>query len=73
MSGVTTSDDREELLIERKFKAQITLGYHGHISLWKTLLLELLVSEKSGPDPKDNNNDYLKCLVPKTDKSLITV
>jgi hypothetical protein len=63
MSGVTTSDDREVLFIERKFKVQVTLGYHGHISLWKTLLLELLVGEKSGPDPKDNNSDCLKCLV----------
>jgi hypothetical protein len=63
MSGVTISVDREVLFVERKFKVQVTLGYCGHISLWKTLLLELLVSEKSGPDPKDKNNDCLKCLV----------
>jgi mediator of RNA polymerase II transcription subunit 14 len=49
MSSVTVSDDREVLFVEREFKVQVTLGYHGHISLWKTLHLELLVGEKSGP------------------------
>jgi mediator of RNA polymerase II transcription subunit 14 len=48
MSSVTVSDDEEVLFVERKFKVQVTLGYRGHISLWKTLHLEFLVGEKSG-------------------------
>jgi mediator of RNA polymerase II transcription subunit 14 len=43
------SSDREVLFVEREFKVQVTLGYCGHISLWKTLHLEFLVGEKSGP------------------------
>ena len=49
MSSVTVSDDREVLCVEWEFNVQVTLGYHGHISLWKTLHLEFLVGEKSGP------------------------
>jgi mediator of RNA polymerase II transcription subunit 14 len=49
MSSVIVSNDREVLFVEREFKVQVTLRYHGHISLWKTLHLELLVGEKSGP------------------------
>ena len=48
MSSVTVSDDREVLFVEREFNVQLTLGYRGHISLWKTLHIELLVGEKSG-------------------------
>jgi mediator of RNA polymerase II transcription subunit 14 len=48
MSSVTVSDDREVLFVEREFNVQVTLGYRRHISLWKTLHLELLVGEKSG-------------------------
>ena len=48
MSSVPIFDDREVLFVERKFKFQVTLGYCGHMSLWRILHLEFLVGERSG-------------------------
>jgi mediator of RNA polymerase II transcription subunit 14 len=49
ISSATVSDGRVVLHVEGQFKVQVTLGYRGHISLWRILHLELLVGERSGP------------------------
>jgi len=49
ISNVTVSDGRVVLHVEGEFKVQLTLGYRGHLSLWRILHVELLVGERSGP------------------------
>ncbi|XP_031380291.1 mediator of RNA polymerase II transcription subunit 14 isoform X3 [Punica granatum] len=48
-SGVKVSDGAVLLRVDGEFKVLVTLGYRGHLSLWRILHLELLVGEKSGP------------------------
>ncbi|KAK7285133.1 hypothetical protein RJT34_19893 [Clitoria ternatea] len=48
-SGVEVSDGIAMLRVDGEFKVLVTLGYRGHLSLWRILHLELLVGEKNKP------------------------
>ena len=47
ISSVNVSNGRVVLPVEGEFKVQVTLGYRGHMSLWRILHLEFLVGERS--------------------------
>ncbi|XAR68112.1 hypothetical protein NMG60_11003124 [Bertholletia excelsa] len=49
ISEVKVSDGTAMLCVDGEFKVLVTLGYRGHLSMWRILHLELLVGEKSGP------------------------
>ncbi|XP_008788456.2 mediator of RNA polymerase II transcription subunit 14-like isoform X2 [Phoenix dactylifera] len=49
ISDVTVSDGTVVLHVDGEFKVFLTVGYRGHLSLWRILHLELLVGEKNGP------------------------
>ncbi|XP_057960378.1 mediator of RNA polymerase II transcription subunit 14 [Malania oleifera] len=49
ISEVKVSDGTALLCVDGEFKVLVTLGYRGHLSMWRILHLELLVGEKSGP------------------------
>lgn len=49
ISEVKVSDGTVLLSVDGEFKVLVTLGYRGHLSMWRILHLELLVGEKSGP------------------------
>ncbi|TKY61386.1 Mediator of RNA polymerase II transcription subunit 14 [Spatholobus suberectus] len=48
-SDIKVSDGTAMLRVDGEFKVLITLGYRGHLSLWRILHLELLVGEKNKP------------------------
>lgn len=48
ISQVEVSDGTVQLRVNGEFKVLFTLGYRGHLSLWRILHLELLVGEKNG-------------------------
>ncbi|KAK4760344.1 hypothetical protein SAY87_005237 [Trapa incisa] len=48
VSTVKVYDDIVLLIVDGEFKVLVTLGYRGHLSLWRILHLELLVGEKGG-------------------------
>ncbi|PIA46222.1 hypothetical protein AQUCO_01500025v1 [Aquilegia coerulea] len=48
ISEVKVSDGTVHLCVNGEFKVILTLGYRGHLSMWRILHLELLVGEKSG-------------------------
>ncbi|CAJ1961078.1 unnamed protein product [Sphenostylis stenocarpa] len=48
-SDIKISDGTAMLRVDGEFKVLITLGYRGHLSLWRILHLELLVGEKNKP------------------------
>ncbi|KAL1544325.1 Mediator of RNA polymerase II transcription subunit 14, variant 2 [Salvia divinorum] len=45
---IKVSDGVVLLRVDGEFKILVTLGYRGHLSLWRILHLELLVGERSG-------------------------
>ncbi|GMP60861.1 hypothetical protein CsSME_00023554 [Camellia sinensis var. sinensis] len=47
-SEVKVSDGTAMLRVDGEFKVLVTLGYRGHLSMWRILHLELLVGERSG-------------------------
>lgn len=49
ISEVKVSDGTALLCVDGEFKVLVTLGYRGHMNLWRILHMELLVGEKSGP------------------------
>lgn len=49
ISEVKVSDGTVLLSVDGEFKVLVTLGYRGHLSMWRILHLELLVGEKNGP------------------------
>ncbi|KAM7269822.1 hypothetical protein ACFE04_025319 [Oxalis oulophora] len=49
ISEVKISDGTVLLVVQGEFQVLVTLGYRGHLSMWRILHLELLVGEKSGP------------------------
>ncbi|XP_043816187.1 mediator of RNA polymerase II transcription subunit 14 isoform X3 [Manihot esculenta] len=49
ISEVKISDGTALLRVNGEFKVLVTLGYRGHLSMWRILHLELLVGERSGP------------------------
>ncbi|XP_011038571.1 PREDICTED: mediator of RNA polymerase II transcription subunit 14-like isoform X1 [Populus euphratica] len=48
ISKVKVSDGTALLLVDGEFKVLVTLGYRGHLSMWRILNMELLVGERSG-------------------------
>ncbi|XP_027349366.1 mediator of RNA polymerase II transcription subunit 14 isoform X2 [Abrus precatorius] len=48
-SDIKVSDGTAMLAVDGEFKVLVTLGYRGHLSLWRILHLELLVGEKNKP------------------------
>lgn len=46
ISEVNVSDGTALLRVDGEFKVLVTLGYRGHLSMWRILHLELLVGEK---------------------------
>ncbi|KAF6173431.1 hypothetical protein GIB67_027126 [Kingdonia uniflora] len=48
VSEVKVSDGTVLLRVDGEFKVLLTLGYRGHLSMWRILHLELLVGERSG-------------------------
>ncbi|KAK8605205.1 hypothetical protein V6N13_082656 [Hibiscus sabdariffa] len=49
ISEVKVADGTALIRVDGEFKVLVTLGYRGHLSLWRILHLELLVGERSGP------------------------
>ncbi|KAI4364566.1 hypothetical protein MLD38_020640 [Melastoma candidum] len=49
ISEVKVFDGTVLLRVDGEFKVLLTLGYRGHLSMWRILHLEILVGEKSGP------------------------
>ncbi|KAK1417868.1 hypothetical protein QVD17_27002 [Tagetes erecta] len=47
-SEVKIADGTVSLCVPGEFKVLLTLGYRGHLSMWRILHLEVLVGEKSG-------------------------
>lgn len=45
---VKISDGTVNLYVEGEFKVLLTLGYRGHLSMWRILHLEVLVGERTG-------------------------
>ncbi|XP_072976342.1 mediator of RNA polymerase II transcription subunit 14 [Typha angustifolia] len=48
ISEVVVSDGTAVLRVDGEFKVILTLGYRGHLSMWRILHLKLLVGEKNG-------------------------
>ncbi|KAG8391030.1 hypothetical protein BUALT_Bualt01G0145600 [Buddleja alternifolia] len=48
ITEVRVSDGVVLLRVDGEFKVLVTLGYRGHLSMWRILHLELLVGERSG-------------------------
>ncbi|XP_023547307.1 mediator of RNA polymerase II transcription subunit 14-like [Cucurbita pepo subsp. pepo] len=48
ISEVKVSDGTALLRVDGEFKVLVTLGYRGHLSMWRILHLELLVGERRG-------------------------
>lgn len=48
ISEVKVSDGTAVLRVNGEFKVLVTLGYRGHLSMWRILHLELLVGERCG-------------------------
>ncbi|CAM8935678.1 unnamed protein product [Rhodiola kirilowii] len=57
-SEVKVSDGTVLLRVDGEYKVLVTLGYRGHLNLWRILHLELLVGEKSGPAKLDDSRRY---------------
>nr|CAD1829690.1 unnamed protein product [Ananas comosus var. bracteatus] len=58
VSEVTISDGIATLRVDGEFKVLLTLGYRGHLTLWRILHLELLVGEKRGPVKLEETQRY---------------
>ncbi|KAK4427686.1 Mediator of RNA polymerase II transcription subunit [Sesamum alatum] len=48
ITEIKVSDGVVLLRVDGEFKVLVTLGYRGHLSMWRILHLELLVGERSG-------------------------
>ncbi|KAJ6762932.1 MEDIATOR COMPLEX SUBUNIT [Salix purpurea] len=48
ISKVKVSDGTALICVDGEFKVLVTLGYRGHLSMWRILHMELLVGERSG-------------------------
>jgi len=59
ISEVKISDGTALLHVDGEFKALVTLGYRGHLNLWRILHLEILVGERSGPVKLDASRRFL--------------
>lgn len=48
ISEVKVSNGTAVIRVDGEFKVLVTLGYRGHLSMWRILHLELLVGERTG-------------------------
>lgn len=58
ISEVKVSDGTAMLCVDGEFKVLVTLGYRGHLSMWRILHLKLLVGERSGPVKLEEGQRY---------------
>lgn len=58
ISEVKVSDGTAVLTVDGEFKVFLTLGYRGHLSLWRILHLELLLGEKDLPIKLEETRRY---------------
>ncbi|QHN97275.1 Mediator of RNA polymerase II transcription subunit [Arachis hypogaea] len=49
ISEIKVSDGTALIKVDGEFKVLVTLGYRGHLCMWRILHLELLVGEKNKP------------------------
>ncbi|KAJ1413883.1 Mediator complex, subunit Med14 [Sesbania bispinosa] len=49
ISHIKVSDGTALVRVDGEFEVLVTLGYRGHLSMWRILHLELLVGEKNKP------------------------
>lgn len=59
ISRVKVSNGTVLLEVDGEFRVLLTLGYHGHLSSWRILHLELLVGEKSGCVQLEDTRRYV--------------
>ena len=59
ISEVKVSDGTVLLHVDGEFRVLLTLGYRGHLSLWRILHLELLIGEKSCPIKLEESRRYV--------------
>lgn len=58
ISEVKVSDGTAKIRVRGEFEVYLTLGYRGHISMWRILHLKLLVGEKNGPLKLEESRRY---------------
>ncbi|KAM0949887.1 putative mediator complex, subunit Med14 [Dioscorea sansibarensis] len=58
ISEISVSDGTAVIRVDGEFKVILSLGYRGHLSLWRILHLELLVGEKKGPVKLEETRRY---------------
>lgn len=78
ISEVKVSSGTALLRVDGEFKVLVTLGYRGHLSMWRILHLELLVGERSGPVKLEESRrhvlgDDLERRMSATDNPFITL
>ncbi|CAI8615564.1 unnamed protein product [Vicia faba] len=59
ISGIKVSDGTAMVTVDGEFQVLLTLGYRGHMSLWRILHLELLVGEKNKPVKLEEMRRYM--------------
>ncbi|CAN6204058.1 unnamed protein product [Urochloa humidicola] len=58
VSNVSVTDGIAVFRVDGEFKVLLTLGYRGHVDLWRILHMELLVGEKKGPIKLDESRRH---------------
>ncbi|KAK8966184.1 Mediator of RNA polymerase II transcription subunit 14 [Platanthera guangdongensis] len=58
ITEVTVSNGTAVLIVDGEFRVFLTLGYRGHLSLWRILHLELIVGEKNEPIKLEETRRY---------------
>ncbi|KAJ4783106.1 Mediator of RNA polymerase II transcription subunit 14 [Rhynchospora pubera] len=58
VSHISVSDGVATFRVDGEFKILLTLGYRGHLHLWRILHLELLIGEKTGPIKLEASRRY---------------
>ncbi|CAN6195413.1 unnamed protein product [Urochloa humidicola] len=58
VSNVSVTDGIAVFRVDGEFKVLLTLGYRGHVDLWRILNIELLVGEKKGPIKLDESRRF---------------
>ncbi|WVZ64079.1 hypothetical protein U9M48_013648 [Paspalum notatum var. saurae] len=58
VSNVSVNDGIAVFRVDGEFKVLLTLGYRGHVDLWRILHMELLVGEKKGPIKLDESRRF---------------
>ncbi|KAJ1255868.1 hypothetical protein BS78_K146700 [Paspalum vaginatum] len=58
VSNVSVNDGIAVFRVDGEFKVLLTLGYRGHVDLWRVLHMELLVGEKKGPIKLDESRRF---------------